>query len=557
MVDKTDPLVLHQAMLGKLYDTLTGPDINEFEKTGSFFTWLAAGMPVDPSEWDFMSGIIHPPVVETLVMEEEVEEDSNSEDSDKTDEDKDDKKSDADNDKGSTGGVKTKLVQMEFTKADARRFAIRSAATFYHLVDFIPAVSGFLDAEKLLSGDEGTTRHATTLGASITKEYERVLRECELAEVRQSEENKKKIEDLTKLLEKTVEVKDENGNPVIDPLSGEPMTMTMPSHLMKSYNTHRAAAEAAELELRGLRVDGMTSEDPSVVMKANQFLPLKQAKFGQAKAMWDGVGMKNQIETWQAEIARLAPQTIVSYWQKLVARLDSSRVEDPEMGEYFFCSLMSPMILRSGGWTAFSLSVKDIKSGFDSFKQRTSGSLDLPMSNVIPISLEAEGESNVTSTGWSNNISGFNIKFSLAEARIVRPHIDVNFLMNNRWRLPKGSEPLSTGGPAPKGSLPALPTHIVVIKDLELTFDELKAKGSHFHQHLKKKGGMKILGMNFGAQAKREKSRVRNRYSFDEEKGTIRVEGAQIIGFRNQLLGQAPDPDPAVKNWIAPDLDVA
>ena len=551
MVDLTDPLVLHQAMLGRLYDQLTG-DSDDFEQSGNFFTWMSVGMPIDPAEWDFMNGIIHPPIIETIVLEEEVEPDDEI---------------DAGESATTTGmdrpeRPETEYRQMEFSDADAMRFAIRSAAIFHHLVDNIPEVGGWIETtsedsvfSQLGKGSDDTL-HSTTLGRSVTREYERLLNECELAEVRQSEENERKIEALTQMLEKTVEFKDEDGQPMIDPMTNEPMQMTGDSRFMKAYNKHKQLAEDAELKLRGLRVDAMTSDDAAVVARANQELPILQARYAQARAMWEGVGMKNQVENWQAEIARLAPQTIASYWQRCVARLNSARLEDPQMGPYYFSSVQAPSILRNAGWTRFTLDTKNLENSYQSSQRRRSRGIGFPIPST-PVVIGLNSRRSLSSSSSQIEMTNLRIAFELAQTPIIRPHVNFNFLKNRRWRFAQGSAPLSDGGMPPEGAMPAISTHIVLIRDLSITFEELKRTSSAAYQAASRGGGLSVFGLNIGARIGGSNAGRRNNAEVDSTTGSITVDGTQIIGFRNQLIGKAPDPDPEVSRWIAPDIDVS
>lgn len=549
MTDFTDPLVLQQALLGRLYDILTGGS-DDVVKTGNYYSWLSPGMPIDAAEWDFMSGIIHPPIVETLVLEDD---DSTADESDD-----DDNEDDEDVDKI----VKRELKQLKFTDADATRFAIRSAAIFFRLVDSIPETGGWIKStgdDSIFAGmdsDNDKTIHARRIGRSITGEYARVLRECEIAEVKQSPANKAKIEALLKILERSVTMKDENGDDIIDPTTNEPIKLVSETDIVKAYNKHKQLSEDAELKVRGARVEAMTSDDAMAVAKANQELPILQARFSQARAMWEGMGFKNQVETWIAEIARLAPQTIASYWQRCTSRLESARVEDPQMGEYYFCSVQSPMILRSGGWTEFSMNQKNLESSFKSYSKHRSGGLNVPIPQT-PVTVDLSGSDTNSDRKTSFEMTNLKISFKLASTSILRPHIDWSLIKNKRWRFPKGSEPLSDGGMPPEGSLQAVPTDVVLIKDLVLSFDELKNKSSSFYKATRGSAGFSVLGMNIGGRVRTGKTTRKNSYEIDETNGSITVNGTQIIGFRNQLLGAAPDADPDVANWIAPDISVS
>jgi hypothetical protein len=153
------------------------------------------------------------------------------------------------------------------------------------------------------------------------------------------------------------------------------------------------------------------------------------------------------------------------------------------------------------------------------------------------------------------------MSFRIAQVPIVRPWFKSAFLTSKCWRMDQNNpeakgELVSDGGKRPKGLLPAYPTSLIVIKDLVIS----AGKASRFHNFSQSwssssssGGGYLSLGPfhlgGWHGRSDRNGERASSAH-FDSESRSMSVPGAQIIGFKCQLLPKSPDPLTSIKNWI-------
>ena len=115
---------------------------------------------------------------------------------------------------------------------------------------------------------------------------------------------------------------------------------------------------------------------------------------------------------------------------------------------------------------------------------------------------------------------------------------------------------VSDGGKPPKGLIAAFPTSLIAVKDLWISF----AKSSGFEQmhsewqHSSTSGGGYVafgpwhLG---GSHAQSSASGSRSsQYHYDSENQMMRVDGAQVIGFKCHMPPKSPDPLASITQWI-------
>ena len=538
VLNRADPLVLYHTMMGMIYDRLTGGDSEILKDKGHFFTWQSVGIPVDPAEWDFMSGRLTSPSELQLRREEPEPVDPEAARANGS--------ATADGSVAADGTDAGPDATDPDSDGERMRFFLHNAEMFAANVDFVPDLSGQLDMD-----ERQEMLHTQTLGATLTGEYERILDECMLARDVITDEAAAQIEKITSMLTVTGVVKDEAGAPVLDPITDEPITVTQPSTIVKAYNEHMAKYHLAWTNLNNLRVEAQGSNDPVAIARASVQIPIEEQKVHVARQLWESAGFRSRVEGWRAELERLAANSMTAYWSELKTKLETTeRAGIWTLGKWHWAQVTAPNILRSGGWMTFSMSDKHVETTSNSSSSTKSFGVDLPIPKT-PIALSGEHGSGSSSSGSTLDLSDFALSFELAEVPLYRPAIDMNFLLNDRWKLPTGAEPLSDGGSPPKGSLVAVPTFIILVRNLKLRFRELGSTNSRTREHLRQKGGLKFLGLNIGASASRGTSSARSEYTFDETKGEISVGGAQIIGYRNQVMPAAPNPDPRIKDWVA------
>lgn len=529
-IESADSLQLTHAILGKLYAQLTGDNSELFKARRHFFTWMTPGMTFDPDEWNYMlggAGPTAPASTDTAEAGDGVTDASDAAGGGA------DAPASGDGTQ-SPAGTGTEGV----SAAEVGRFA--TAFTWGRVFNFVPDVSGLLDYD-----EQQSTMFASRLGVTVPGAYEYVLDHCEIAKEELSTEAEAQIKKLRAALLTQTEITDDAGEPMLDPISGEPMVVEQPSKIYKAYQEYMQKYHTAWLELQRLKANAM-SGDPAAESELAFMGPVVEQQVQAAFAAWESLGFRTRVESWQAEIARLGMQSTLAYWQE--ARGSFERTEIKTVAGDFHWTQVAPVsAIRSPGWTRFRFTESDYETFRQTKTQEASASAGL---DFFGLSLgKAKGESAEKKSVGKLNWSGFELSFELLELPIIR--FDMNFLFNERWRLPDG-EVLSDGGTPPKGRMVAWPAFVVLVRDLTLSFAELQDESSSFTKSISGgTTGFAIGPLNLGGDYSRgEKQTHHNRHRQGQ---SVVAPGTQVVGFRCQLAPRMPDPAEGISEWVAPN----
>lgn len=153
------------------------------------------------------------------------------------------------------------------------------------------------------------------------------------------------------------------------------------------------------------------------------------------------------------------------------------------------------------------------------------------------------------------DLTSFELSFEMCQVNILTPWFKQNFLTSKTWRFSQGDEGfktkfLSDGKKPPHrdSMLPAIPKSMIMVRNLSLKFNNSNTVVNEINK--KTSGGGAIgfgpffIGGNYGTSTG-EKSR-----DYHHDSQGIYVNGMQCIGFKCFMIPKAPNPDPAISNWV-------
>lgn len=413
----------------------------------------------------------------------------------------------------------------------ARRWAL--AADFAAIVDFIPNPHGFItpqDQQMVIANRRGT----------LSSEWERVLRMSQVADEPLTDEQRQRLEELQDLLRTTRTEK--------DVISGEEREVTEDSSLIKLYNEKQAAFEMAALEFNSGRIDSLNNL-PGAKNRFGINGPILRKRVAAARDDWLAAGRKNDVDRIRATIALMTGRSMAAYRQRLLERFESAKLASDQTGVDFPYTALSPAgVLRAPGWTTFEFRSSDTASSSSTRtnKWKAGGSFGF---KGFSIGGKASRERTAVATAY--DMSGFSLRFQMAQVPISRPWLAPEYLESRGWRFAPGGQPLSDGRQPPEeGTLPAYPETMILARDIHLTFAELHKSTSDIHTKFEGSGGLGWNMLQLSGDYGREAHDQTMQSSEDGQE--IHVEGAQIIGYRCFLLPQAPNPDPDIPedHWV-------
>jgi hypothetical protein len=244
--------------------------------------------------------------------------------------------------------------------------------------------------------------------------------------------------------------------------------------------------------------------------------------------------------------------------------LEKARLTGMASGsDFYYTSLAPGNFMRASGWAEFGFRSSDFNSasssgyGFSRSATRAGGGF---------IGIFGGGGGGSSAQGESHShvqfdTQHFGMSFKIAQLPIVRPWFKTAFLASKLWRMDQNnpqakSEVVSDGGQPAKGLIPAYPTSVICIKDLQLCF----AKASGFReaqqswQRTSASGSGVVCFGPFhlgGSHGRSSGSGQRSSQAhYDSESQTMTVPGVQIVGFKCHVMPKAPDPIANISRWI-------
>ena len=422
-------------------------------------------------------------------------------------------------------------------QAKATNQLYMQAETFARFVDIIADASGINDALIRMNtkNDEGT----------LSDVYDFVLRFSQVANTELTPEEKAKIEKYRQLLQ--VEREKE------DLVTGEKVKVLEPSPLVKAYNEKMTAWMDAALVYNNARINALTASTPQDVHNFAINGDIYRRKVAFAMSDWINNGYKNEFEGIAARIDQMSSRDLTilkALYKDAMAKAKLTGIVSG--GDFYFTSLAPAGLVKSTGWTKFRFTNQDYT--YYSRNTNTGGSGGGGFSLGL-FSIGGSGGGSKTTVDVNADSSDFVLTFEIAQGQIQRSWLKQHLLTSTTWRFdPNNPESkgdfLSDGKrpPAKESMMPAYPTAMIFVRNLCLKFRNTTRVISSLKTAAQGGGALSFGPFFIGGKAKKSTTETHSDVHGDGQ--GILVKGLQCIGFKCHLLPKAPNPNPAIVNWV-------
>ncbi len=531
--------VLMQGVLGKLYAVLTSGDEVAPKSEDNFFAWATPGFPVKESDYDFASLGLSGEIIDKDELNRRVLDRNNSLNEARLASGQEQVEVDAD----SIIAEEKDAMQKENV-----HFLRNRAANFAFITDFIPDVSGTSpdgrNATLRTEFDEGT----------LSDVYNHVLQYSQVKSGEIDKETQEKIDKIRKEIEDTVEEK-------VDILGEKELVITK-SKIKSAYDKYRDIYDNAAMEYTNQRINGMYGD-----LAARQAWTFNGKTFRNrllsALDDWNTMGYKSKFEKMSAYITQIEERDL-SLLKRKYKQLFDDYHRSTDSGEFYYTTLSPADFATSSGWTKFTFNGTEIHEFSKSDYHAKSSKIKTSSGSIFHRhKTENTHEENHLTYNSEIKTKNFHCSFEVCQVKIVRPWFKPSFLNSKYWRFDENTakgDILSDGGMPPKGMMPAYPTSIIFIRNLNIFFGEGSDIGSYISKYEKDTahygGGLNIGWFNIKAKASYGSSETdgssegKRDYEYNDQ--SIRVPGMQIIGFNCHIFGKSPDPHPDIKkeDWV-------
>lgn len=535
------PSEIANAIMGKLYDVLTNGDATVPKSADNFFSWCTPGIPVDPSDFQFLTqgltGVVKKAAADTMVAATGGSGAA------------------AGTAPGTTGGAATPAPAPGLTPAQLDQLRASDTAQLYvqaealsRIVDFVPDVARINNdqfAKFAVMNDEGT----------LSEIYERTLKMSQVMQSELPDDVKKKIEHLQGLLiAKTVKT---------DLITGDKTEVSGVSPLVQVYNEKMAAYDAAALEYNSYRIDGLAGNDPKAVTFWALNAHILRDKVKAAMADWISSGYKNEYEEIAAYISQVEGRSLTLLKQAYLDDLDKAKLTGLASGsDFYYSSLVPASFATSAGWSRFTFGAGDFSRHAGS-KFDASGWSAQASASYFGFGAHggASHSESTASFDGSFNSDTFSLGFEIAQIPIVRPWFKSSYLVSKTWRFDPNNpdmkgDMLSDGGSPPKGLITAYPTSIIFIRNLNMEIGHSEGFSHFLDQHSASAqsggGGFSFGPFSVGGSASHYTTHgnTQRDYGSSWNGHGLSVPGMQIAGFKCHVLPKSPNPSPGIKDWV-------
>jgi hypothetical protein len=527
------PSQLVTSIMAKLYDVLTNGDDTVPKSEDNFFSWATPGIPVDESDFEFLTqGLTG--VVKKAAVAEVVGVGASP---------------------GADGAASTGGSSIELTPALLDQLRAEDSARLYMQAENAARMFNFVPDVTSATNEQFARLNVLNNEGSLSDIYEYVLRMSQVAQSELPPETKEKIEKFRKLLSVTTTKKN-----IIDDSETE---VSEPSPLAKAYFEKMAAYEDAALEYNSRRIDALAGSNPRAVHFWALNAGILRNKVKHAMNDWVSNGYKNDYEQIAAFIDQVMLRDMALLKQQYRDELDKARLTGLASGsDFFYTSLIPGNFAKSSGWTEFRFTSADLQthtaSTFSTKKWQANAAGGFL--GVFGGTGGAGASSSRVEFKGSFDSANVGLYFEIAQVPIVRPWFKPQFLLSRSWRFDQGSaeakdQVVSDGQLPPKGMLPAYPTSVILIRGLKLTVGHASGFREFVTEHTTKSAGGKgyvslgslhVGGAYDRTAAKGSTTQNREQHWDGQE---LSIDGMQIVGYKCHLMPRSPNPLPTIDKW--------
>ncbi len=478
---------LMQAMVAKLYATITGNDGNIKMPRNKFVTWMLPGIPFNPEDFLYCS-------------------------------------------KGLIGDTAEKTRELQ-----------HQAFVLSKLFDFIPDVNDqFVD----------TTMQQTIFTSTqdtISSVYRDVLKYSRVVNIELSDKEKEKLQKFRNLLTVTKETEDliTGEKKTVT----EPGSLTL-AYTAKMNDYIDAADEYMNLLIDAQSAKGNDPEAIRRVAAWTNKSKFIRKKMEAAEMAWVSQGYKNEYEQINAYIDQVTQKSMVLYKQDLLRKFNNSLLtstQEGTAGDFYYTTLLPGNFATSPGWTRFTFYEGDYDTHYNKNTSQWSagGGLSLGL-----FSIGARASGSKVAIASNQKATSFSATLEFTQIPICRPGCDFGFFSMRGWTLDKlwdlnFDKKVSDGGEKPVGRLVAYPITALFVRNVRFTFAEWDSQSQYINRQIQG-GGAVGYGPFFVAGSYSQGSETRDA-SFHNEGGSIVIPGMQLIGFINNIIPKSPNPNPEIK----------
>ena len=339
---------LMQALINKLYATITGNDENVKIPRNKFVTWLLPGIPFTTEDFTFCSKGLGA---------------------------------------GSTPDEDKQMYQQAFYLSK--------------LFDFIPEINDPLVYTGKLEQTIFSSNQDT-----ISSVYHDILKYSQVVDVEIDPKQKEKIQKFRDLMTVTKEVEDIITGDMKQVTQPGPITIAYETR-MKEYID--AVDEYMDLLIAA---QGATGNDPEGKMRVAAWAnkaPILRKKVNAAYNAWISQGYKNEYEDMNAFINQITQRSMVLYKQDLQEKFERSKLSNPgagDAGDFFYTTLLPGNFATGSGWTEFTFYENDVKEHSD--KRSGQDSSGFSKDNFREVGSSKESSSMDSSSMDSSSNSRFS-----------------------------------------------------------------------------------------------------------------------------------------------------
>ena len=534
-----EPKALSNMIMGKLYEVLTNGDETVPKSDDNFFTWCTPGLPVDPADFNFLTqgltGTVKKEDLELLRGPAA----KPAEGGDKPPEGGE-----------KSGGLDTiSSAELDKMRAGDTVRMYMQAESLARIADFVPDVSR-------INNEQFARFNIANNEGSLSSTYADLLLQSQVMESELDDATLKKIERLRGLLQ----VKKQKKNLVDETVT----EVTEPSPLVQAYNEKMAAFDNVALEYNTRRIEALTAATPQAVHYWALNEKILRNKVKAARADWISNGYKNDFDQISSFLDQVQGRDMTLLKARYKDDFDKAKLNGIASGsDFYYTSLAPASFARASGWSTFTFDKSDIKTSQKSSTSSTkiAGEGSAGFAGIFGASgSHSENKARQAFKGTFNS-EHFSLRFEICQAVLQRAWMHPQFFRSKTWRFHDSNpdfrgQMLSDGGSPPKGLLPAYPTSIIFVRNLELRMGKSKALTDFVAEQKSKatKGSASAsfgpFSLSGGGSYSAASGNSDKKWETEHDNEGLRVPGLQIVGFKCNVLPKSPMPDPKITAWV-------
>lgn len=483
---------LMQALIAKLYSTITGDNPDIKMPRNKFVTWMLPGLPFLPQDFTFCA-------------------------------------------KGLIGD-----------SAEETKERYHQAWSLAKLFDFIPDVSN----QFLTEGMQQTI--FTSTQDAISSVYSDVLKYSKVVDLPLSDKEKEKLEKFRNMLTVTKEVVDIITDEKKQVTVPGPLVL---AYTAKMNEYISAADEYMNLLIDAQAAKGNDQEAIRRVAAFANKSKFMRKKMEAAEMAWITEGKKHEYEQIAAYIEQVMQKSMVLYKQELQQDFKNGLLTSPQegtAGDFYYTTLVPGSFATSPGWTRFFFYEQDYENHYNKSTSKWSagGSVNFGL-----YSFGARASGSKIQIAQDQKATNFRAELEFTQVPIIRSFFKPGFFAMRGWTLDKlwdlnYDKKVSDGGEGktdekPDGRLVAYPITALFVRNVVLKSDQSESHMDYLKKEIS--AGGRVGYGPFSVGGSYSHGNEKRDFTAHAEGGAVNIPGMQLIGFINNIIPKSPNPNPEIK----------